>query len=80
MHLLTDIIYNQSEVQDNLFVYRGLRPLAFKNYMQLALTEEKLCKTRNRSLSVRFSFYKLSKNKYGARQKAAILEFPFANM
>lgn len=41
MHLLTDIIYNQSEVQDNLFVYIGLQPLAFNNYMQLALTKEK---------------------------------------
>lgn len=40
MHLLTDIIC-QSEVQDNLFVYMGLQPLAFNNYMQLVLTEEK---------------------------------------
>lgn len=41
MHLLADIICHQSEVQDNLFVYMGLQPLAFNNYMQLVLTEEK---------------------------------------
>lgn len=48
--------------------------------MQLALTEEKLYKTCNRSLPMRFRFHKLSKNKHRASQKASVFKFPFANM
>lgn len=48
--------------------------------MQLPLTKEKLYKTHNKSLSIRFCFHKLSENKYGACQKAPILEYPFANI
>lgn len=48
--------------------------------MQLVLTEEKLYKTCNRSLPMRFSFHKLSKNKHRASHKASVFEFPFANM
>lgn len=54
--------------------------LALKNGMQLPLTKEKLYKTHNKSLPIRFSFYKLSESNYGTCQKAPILEYPFANI
>lgn len=80
MHLPIATIYNQSEEQDYLFVFLCDGLLAFKNYMQLALTEEKLYKTCNRSLPMRCSFHKLSKNKHRASQRASVFEFLFDNM